>query len=24
MWHGTVPFSGDQERLSIAFDAIPA
>jgi tetratricopeptide (TPR) repeat protein len=24
MWHGTVPFSGDQERLSIAFDVIPA
>ena len=24
MWHGTVPFSGDQERLSIAFDVVPA
>jgi hypothetical protein len=24
MWHGTVPFSGDEPRLSIAFDIIPA
>lgn len=24
MWHGTVPFSGDQPRLSIAFDLLPA
>lgn len=24
MWHGTAPFGGDQRRLTIAFDAIPA
>ena len=24
MWHGTVPFSGDQDRLTVAFDVIPA
>jgi Flp pilus assembly protein TadD len=24
MWHGTVPFSGDQPRLTIAFDVVPA
>lgn len=24
MWHGTVPFSGDQTRLTIAFDVAPA
>ncbi|HEV2363033.1 MAG TPA: tetratricopeptide repeat protein [Caulobacteraceae bacterium] len=24
MWHGTVPFSGDEARLTIAFDVIPA
>jgi tetratricopeptide (TPR) repeat protein len=24
MWHGTVPFSGDQSRLTIAFDLVPA
>jgi tetratricopeptide (TPR) repeat protein len=24
MWHGTEPFSGDQERLTIAFDVVPA
>ncbi|HSZ50799.1 MAG TPA: tetratricopeptide repeat protein [Caulobacteraceae bacterium] len=24
MWHGTVGFSGDQKRLSIAFDVVPA
>ncbi|MHB8285374.1 MAG: putative 2OG-Fe(II) oxygenase [Caulobacteraceae bacterium] len=24
MWHGTVPFTGDQPRLSIAFDLVPA
>lgn len=24
MWHGTVPFSGDQPRLTIAFDLVPA
>lgn len=23
-WHGTVPFSDDHDRLSIAFDAVPA
>ena len=23
MWHGTVPFSGDEPRLSIAFDVAP-
>ena len=23
MWHGTVPFSGDRHRLSIAFDVVP-
>ncbi len=23
MWHGTVPFSADAERLTIAFDAVP-
>ncbi|WP_425542959.1 putative 2OG-Fe(II) oxygenase [Brevundimonas kwangchunensis] len=23
-WHGTEPFSGDGERLTLAFDAIPA
>ena len=23
MWHGTVPFTGDDERLSIAFDIVP-
>jgi hypothetical protein len=23
MWHGTVPFGGDQPRLAIAFDAVP-
>src|SRR5439155_13673383 len=23
MWHGTVPFSGDEPRLSIAFDLVP-
>ncbi len=23
MWHGTVPFSGDDTRLTIAFDVIP-
>ena len=23
MWHGTVPFSGDEPRLSIAFDLLP-
>jgi hypothetical protein len=23
-WHGTVPFSSDQARLSVAFDAVPA
>jgi tetratricopeptide (TPR) repeat protein len=23
MWHGTVPFSGDQPRLTIAFDLLP-
>jgi hypothetical protein len=22
-WHGTVPFSGDQARLTVAFDAVP-
>lgn len=24
MWHGTVPFSGDQHRLTVAFDLLPA
>jgi len=24
MWHGTVPFSGNQTRLTIAFDVVPA
>jgi len=24
MWHGTVPFSGTQTRLTIAFDIVPA
>lgn len=24
MWHGTAPFSGEDPRLSIAFDALPA
>lgn len=24
MWHGTVPFTGDQRRLTMAFDAVPA
>jgi tetratricopeptide (TPR) repeat protein len=24
MWHGTVPFGGDEPRLTIAFDLIPA
>lgn len=24
MWHGTVPFSGDETRLSIAADSVPA
>jgi tetratricopeptide (TPR) repeat protein len=24
MWHGTVPFSGDEGRLSVAFDVVPA
>jgi hypothetical protein len=24
MWHGTVPFQGDQTRLTIAFDVVPA
>ena len=24
MWHGTVPFSGEADRLSIAFDVVPA
>lgn len=24
MWHGTVPFSGDQPRLTVAFDLVPA
>lgn len=24
MWHGTVPFQGDETRLSIAFDVVPA
>jgi tetratricopeptide (TPR) repeat protein len=23
-WHGTVPFAGDQPRLTVAFDAVPA
>ena len=24
LWHGTIPFGGDQSRLSIAFDVVPA
>jgi tetratricopeptide (TPR) repeat protein len=24
MWHGTLPFEGDQTRLTIAFDVVPA
>ena len=24
MWHGTAPFSGDEPRLSVAFDVLPA
>lgn len=24
MWHGTVPFGGDEPRLTIAFDVVPA
>jgi uncharacterized protein (TIGR02466 family) len=24
MWHGTVPFSSDESRLSVAFDVLPA
>lgn len=24
LWHGTVPFTGDQPRLTIAFDVVPA
>jgi tetratricopeptide (TPR) repeat protein len=24
MWHGTIPFSGDAARLTIAFDIVPA
>jgi hypothetical protein len=22
-WHGTVPFSSEQARLTVAFDAVP-
>ena len=24
MWHGTVPFASSQQRLTVAFDAVPA
>lgn len=24
MWHGTVPFTSDEDRLTVAFDAVPA
>ncbi len=24
MWHGTVPFSGEDRRLTVAFDLVPA
>ena len=24
MWHGTIPFTGGDERLTVAFDAVPA
>jgi tetratricopeptide (TPR) repeat protein len=24
MWHGTVPFASNQQRLTVAFDAVPA
>ena len=23
MWHGTIPFSGDQTRMTFAFDLVP-
>jgi hypothetical protein len=23
LWHGTVPFSSNQARLTVAFDAVP-
>jgi hypothetical protein len=23
MWHGTTPITGDQPRMTIAFDAVP-
>jgi hypothetical protein len=23
MWHGTVPFTTDEARMTIAFDAVP-
>ena len=23
MWHGTIPFSGDQPRLTLPFDVVP-
>ena len=23
MWHGTVPFGGDEPRLTVAFDVLP-
>jgi len=24
MWHGTQPFGGEQDRLTVAFDIVPA
>ena len=24
MWHGTAPFSGDDHRMTVAFDVVPA
>jgi hypothetical protein len=23
MWHGTTPFAGDDDRLTVAFDVVP-
>ncbi|MDG1799917.1 MAG: putative 2OG-Fe(II) oxygenase [Luminiphilus sp.] len=23
LWHGTIPFTSDQSRISVAFDIIP-
>ncbi len=24
MWHGTIPYEGDETRLTVAFDIVPA